>query len=296
MKTNLFIIVVIAGTISACTLEGVKADINQNSNDSIHNTIDTLSPNLLSNTVEAVKPDTLISGETNDMVWSNSQGLRIEWKQKQTKVAINQGDAIFVNYEARVARGEVYDSNTEIGRPVPLKLGMGQIVKGWETALLNMHIGDIGRIMIPSALGYGEQGYLGKVPRHADIIVEIEIVAKIEPIVLSEGVKVFKYFKGDTSLQTPIKNQNITFDYFAFKKGKEPGMYDNSYKKGASFTVRFKNDNVVDGLHQGLEVLRKGDKAFIDIPSNLAYHKKGLQDLVPPNTDIVFDVRIQEIK
>ncbi len=300
MKTKFQLILILSAGLTACTFEGVKDSSTQiNDKDTLHNKlskVDSAFINMEDNLVEEIKPDTLESGKQNEMVWMSPEGIRIEWRRKKTTENISTDNVILVNYEARVARGEIYDSNTEIGHPVPLKLGVGQLVKGWELALLQMHAGDMGRIMIPSSMAYGEHGYLGKVPQNADIIVEIEIVKKITPVKLDEGVRVYIYEYGDTANALPEKNQEITFDYFAYRKGKTAGIYDNSYAKGAPFTVKFKNDNVVDGLHQGLEILRQGDKAYIDIPSQLAYGKKGMLDLVPSNTDIVYDIRIQEIK
>ncbi len=149
--------------------------------------------------------------------------------------------------------------------------------------------------MIPAKLGYGETGLLGVVPQNADIIVDIEIVSKVEPIVLQEGVKIYKYEQISEGAY-PQKNQEITFDYFAFKTGDDAGMYNNSYEGGEPFSFKFENDNVIDGLHIGFSKIRANEKVYIHIPTKLAYGSKGLVDMVPPNTDIVFDVRVESIK
>ncbi|MFD1550667.1 hypothetical protein DNU06_06325 [Putridiphycobacter roseus] len=283
---------------SNCEIGGIKKHQTANAdNDSIPELSAVDSAFIqLEKKVEPVQIDSVKDASGNNLVWNGEDGLRIEWKKRSNNGPILKGDVVLANFEARVARGEVYDHNMEVGHPLPLKLGVGQLLKGWETALLEMHVGDIGRIMIPSKLAYGENGYYGKVPQNADIIVEIEIVDKVKPILLSEGVKVYKYSTKDTSSSLPVKDQKITFDYFSYRKGKNAGMYDNSYAKGKPFVMQFKNDNLVDGLHQGMGVLRAGDNAFIDIPAELAYGSTGLQELVPPNTPISFDVRIISIK
>lgn len=238
--------------------------------------------------------DDSIHGIANEMVYQAENGLRIEWTTKNTDLPINLNDVIMVNYKARVASGEQYDSNDEVGEPVPLKTNIGMMVKGLEMGLLKMNIGDKGRILIPAALGYGENGYSTIVPPDADLIFDIEIVRRIEPIVLEEGVKVYTWKKVKNSV--PItKNQLITFDYFAYTKGDKGKMYDNSYKKSEPFSFHLENDNVIDGLHQGMGVLHQGENAFIEIPSKLAYGSKGLVDLVPKNTDIVYDVRVSRV-
>lgn len=234
-----------------------------------------------------------INGQINEMVYQREDGLRIEWKRKKDD-PILLNEVVMVNYEARIAGGDVYDSNEELGEPVPLKTNIEMMVPGFEEGLLAMNVGDKGRIMIPMALGYGETGYPGLVPPEADLIIEIEIVERIEPIILEEGVKVYRWKTNEHGL-TPEKGQLITFDYFAYKKGENAGMYDNSFQNSQPFSFNFENDNVVDGLHQGMSVLKQDENAFIEIPSNLAYGNKGLVDLVPKNTDIVYDVRISSI-
>ncbi len=126
-------------------------------------------------------------------------------------------------------------------------------------------------------------------------IVDIEIVDVVDPIILDEGVKVYKWKTTDEG-KVPTKNQEITFDYFAFTTGAEGHMYDNSYQIGVPFTFKFQNAGVIDGLHQGMSVMKAGENAFFEIPYKLAYGKKGLLDLVPSNTDIVYDVRILSIE
>lgn len=236
-----------------------------------------------------------INGVPNEMVMMRADGLRVEWTKKNTDNQIQLNDAVMVNFKARVAGGEQYDSNDPLGEPVPLKTNIGMMVRGWEEGLLMMHVGDKGRIMIPNALGYGEDGYLDKVPPRADLIIDIEIVSRIEPIVLEEGVKVYKY-KTVTEGKNPVKNQLITFDYFAFTVGKEGHLYDNSYKHGEPFSFKFENAGVVEGLHQGMSVIKAGENAFIEIPAELAYGKQGLIDFVPSKTDIVYDVRVISVE
>lgn len=283
----------------SCDFSGVKSS-NDNDTD-IADTAGTDSVIALDSGIDSTESDLpfallkdTILGEANSMVYNGEGGLRVEWTVKNEGDPIALNDVVLVNYTARVAAGEVFDSNSEMKSPAPLKTNIGMMVEGWEKGLLEMNIGDVGRIMIPSALAYGENGYSSIVPPDADLIVEIEIVERVTPIVLSEGVKIYTW-KQNTSANKPEKDQLITFDYFAYRKGSKGGLYDNSFKDSQPFSFRFENDNVIDGLHQGMKVVRSGENAFIEIPSKLAYGSKGLVDLVPKNTDIVYDVRLLSI-
>ena len=261
-------------------------DISVNTNDSSASTVEIDPTKVMTDSID---------GQPNEMVFQREDGLRIEWTKKNKENPIELNDVVMVNYDARVAAGEKYDSNKEVGKPVPLKTNIGMMIQGWEEGLLYMHEGDKGRIMIPAALAYGETGYKTIVPPQADIIVDIEIVEIIEPQLLEDGVKVYKWQTAESG-KKPVKNQKITFDYFAYKKGKKAGLYDNSFKNAEPFTFKFKNDNVIDGLHIGMSVMKPGENAFIEIPAAVAYSSKGVVDLVPPNTDVVYDVRVQSIE
>lgn len=287
MKYFIFLIPVFV--VCSCELQGVEGDGPDN---------DSITSNQNNNSAldeNGFKLADSINGVPNEMVLSRQDGLRIEWTKKNTTNQIQLNDVVMVNFKARVAGGEQYDSNEELGEPIPLKTNIGMMVKGWEEGLLMMHVGDKGRIMIPNALGYGEDGYLTVVPPKADLIIDIEIVSRIEPIVLDEGVKVYKY-KTVKDGKNPVKNQLITFDYFAFTVGPDGHLYDNSYKNGTPFSFKFENAGVVEGLHQGMSVIKAGENAFIEIPAELAYGKKGLIDLVPSKTEIVYDVRVTSIE
>ncbi len=296
MRIRLLSLLTLVLIISSCNLEGVKKKPEQN----FFEMIDTSIVEMVKEVDEVTLPinlikDTLDNGSKNDLVWNGKNGLRIEWITKKESNRIKQGNVVLVNYKARVARGEVYDSNTKLNKPVPLKTGIGQLISGWETGLLQMSVGDKGRIMIPSKLAYGEAGILGRVPQNSDIIIDIEIIAIVEPIELIDGVKLYKY-ESVTEQVFATKNQLITFHYFAYRTGKTARMYTNSYEKGEPFQIKFENDNVVEGLHIGLSQISANEKAFIEIPAEMAYGKKGLLDLVPGNTDIIFDVRVESIK
>ena len=300
MKKILSYGIIIGVLTVSCEFEGVKSSDSENSSVVANN--DTSETNLHdftnNDSTESDKPYSLlkdsIQGTPNEMVYQHESGLRVEWTVKSEADPIKLNDVVMVNYDARVAAGEQFDSNKDYGKPVPLKTNIGMMVEGWEMGLLQMNIGDKGRIMIPNALAYGEDGYLTVVPPGADLIVEIEIVERVEPILLDEGVKVYKWHANSDGVAAE-KNKRITFDYFAYTKGDDAHLYDNSYQNSQPFSFKLENDNVVDGLHQGMSILRDGENAFIEIPADLAYGSKGLANLVPANTDIVYDVRIGSI-
>ncbi|KAG5616729.1 hypothetical protein H5410_016553 [Solanum commersonii] len=65
------------------------------------------------------------------------------------------GKKVGVRYTGKLKKnGKIFDSN--IGkRPFEFRLGIGQVIKGWDVGVNGMRVGDKRRITIPPAMGYG---------------------------------------------------------------------------------------------------------------------------------------------
>jgi FKBP-type peptidyl-prolyl cis-trans isomerase len=66
--------------------------------------------------------------------------------------------------------------------------------------------------------------------------------------------------------------------------------YKSETNKPKQITVG--NDDVESGLHRGLQYLKKGDKAILILPSNLAHGLLGDFKKIPPQMPIVYEIEI----
>lgn len=51
-------------------------------------------------------------------------------------------------------------------------------------------------------------------------------------------------------------------------------------------------ENIESGIHKGLQLLKRGDKALLIIPSPLAHGLLGDMDKIPPQMPIVYDLEV----
>jgi len=73
--------------------------------------------------------------------------------------AAKAGDQIVANYHGvSFSTGEVFDSSFESGMPLPVQLGAGGVIPGFEQGLDGMKVGERRQVTIPSELAYGPQG------------------------------------------------------------------------------------------------------------------------------------------
>jgi FKBP-type peptidyl-prolyl cis-trans isomerase 2 len=80
---------------------------------------------------------------------------------------VQNGDSVKVNYTGRLEDGSVFDSSLTEGRePLAAILGNGQLIKGFESGLMGMSIGDKKTIEIEPVDAYGEviEGMVSEVP------------------------------------------------------------------------------------------------------------------------------------
>lgn len=70
---------------------------------------------------------------------------------------VQNGDSVKVNYTGRLEDGSVFDSSLTEGRePLAAVLGQGQLIKGFESGLMGMSIGDKKTVEIEPSEAYGE--------------------------------------------------------------------------------------------------------------------------------------------
>ena len=78
---------------------------------------------------------------------------------------IQNGSTVNVHYTGRLTNGEVFDSS-EGKEPLSFTVGSGQIIPGFESAIIGKNTGDKVTVNIPPAQAYGEvrEDLLVKVP------------------------------------------------------------------------------------------------------------------------------------
>ncbi|KAH8833907.1 hypothetical protein DL96DRAFT_1578805 [Flagelloscypha sp. PMI_526] len=87
------------------------------------------------------------------------------------------GDKLQVHYTGKLySNGNKFDSSLDRGQPLPLTLGAGMVISGWEEGLLGMCLNEKRTLTIPSAKAYGSRGFGQVIPPNSALVFDVELV------------------------------------------------------------------------------------------------------------------------
>ena len=86
------------------------------------------------------------------------------------------GETVIVHYTGMLTNGVKFDSSLDRNEPFEFKLGVGQVIRGWDEGFSNLRVGDHAILLIPAALGYGSRGAGGVIPPDSKLIFVVELV------------------------------------------------------------------------------------------------------------------------
>ena len=103
--------------------------------------------------------------------------LQIEELVVGTGDSPTQDQTVVVHYTGWLTDGKKFDSSVDRGQPFEFKIGVGQVIQGWDEGVLTMKIGGKRKLTIPSELAYGSREVgNGLIPANSTLIFEVELL------------------------------------------------------------------------------------------------------------------------
>ena len=70
---------------------------------------------------------------------------------------VEKGSKVKVHYKGTLTDGEQFDSSYDKGETLPFEVGAGQMIPGFDAAVVGMETGDKKTVTIPSSEAYGDR-------------------------------------------------------------------------------------------------------------------------------------------
>ena len=88
------------------------------------------------------------------------------------------GDTVQVHYVGvSFSSGEEFDASWNRGEPLRFKLGVGQVIAGWDQGVQGMKVGGRRKLVIPPSLAYGDRGAPGAIKPGETLIFVCDLVS-----------------------------------------------------------------------------------------------------------------------
>jgi FKBP-type peptidyl-prolyl cis-trans isomerase len=203
---------------------------------------------------------------------------------------------------------------------------------GATEALKMMSVGSKASIIVPSSIGFGEQGRGQMVQPFTTLLYDLEMVgfqskADYDKEKAAEQLKVeatkekakademgnlAKYIKGnnistkptasglyyiETAAGTgekPVAGKKVTVHYTGTLL--DGTKFDSSVDRGQPFEFVLGQGQVIQGWDEGIAMMKKGGKAKLIIPSAIAYGPDGRMPSIPPSATLIFEVELIDFK
>lgn len=240
---------------------------------------------------------------TNDTITTVSGLKYIIWKKGDGEKA-ETGDNVSVHYAGRLLDGSPFDDSYKRGKPFTFPLGGGRVIKGWDEAIAYLNVGDSATLIIPSELGYGAADR-PTIPANSTLIFDVQLMdvkkvvkpvpyetAGFDTLTTMTGLK---YIRLNETEGTPVTaGSTVAVHYTGYLL--DGTIFDSSISRGEPISFPIGVGRVIKGWDEGIALLKVGEKARLLIPSALAYGERGAGGLIPPNTDLIFDVELVSVK
>ena len=108
----------------------------------------------------------------------------------------------------------------------------------------------------------------------------------------STGLKyqILKTVNNDSA--KPQKGKKVAIHYTGWLSvnGKPGTKFDSSVDRGQPFAFTVGIGQVIKGFDEGVMMMKVGEKTRLTIPSNLAYGNRQVGELIPANSELIFDI------
>ncbi|MFE9255001.1 FKBP-type peptidyl-prolyl cis-trans isomerase [Streptomyces sp. NPDC006879] len=255
-----------------------------------------------------------------------SKDLAVKVLVAGSGATVAKGDKLQFHYLGQIwDTAKVFDNSYDRKKSVVYPIGAGQLIPGWDKALVGRKAGDRVQLAIPPELGYGTQGNpQGGIKGTDTLVFVVDVVGSFNAKSSAQGKEIAQ---DDISLPKVGANKDGAAPTIDVPKGKPAPKklvssyilegdgpevkledtlllqykgvlwtngkeFDSSYKRAE--LAEFPLQQLVKGWQQGLAGKKAGSRVMLVVPPELGYGDKESGE-IPANSTLVFSLDILAI-
>ena len=113
---------------------------------------------------------------------------------------------------------------------------------------------------------------------------------------MPDGLKYTDSKTGDGATAKSGNKVSVHYTGWLSDNGAKGKKFDSSVDRGQPFQFTLGAKQVIAGWDEGVAGMKVGGKRKLIIPAKLAYGEREIEDVIPANSDLVFDVELISVK
>ncbi|UCG52766.1 MAG: FKBP-type peptidyl-prolyl cis-trans isomerase [Candidatus Latescibacterota bacterium] len=238
--------------------------------------------------------------------WTTESGLQVTEVHQGTGAVPKQGEIISLHYTGWYLDGDQFDTTAQLEGPRKFRFGKDELLPGLEEGVATMRKGGKRILILPPHLAFGEEGRPGVVPPMTWVKFEVELVdiepAPLQPIPWNEagreiiatksGLQIVDFAVGTGEF--PELGSTVVVHYSGFLE--DGTVFDSTIFRRNPVEFQVDAEKLIPGWVEGLLSMREGGMRKLIIPPFLGYGEKGFGKKVPPNSTLIYDIQLLEVR
>ncbi len=242
--------------------------------------------------------------------------IAVVYKEHGTGISLAGKKYLTAHYIVTTAQGREIRNSYKQGNAIIVSLVDNTQKQDWITVLRKLHVGDEVNMTIPDSMVYKNWRAFLPTPPFKLMSLKVDMLVLAAEDELPPNAVVLD--ESETKIPLPLDvegkdTQTIRsgLRYIAVKKNidgdptyngrkvnihytgyfEDGTIFDASYPNGHPLSFTLTRNEVIDGLDEGVRLMKTGEKYRFIIPPKLGYGKRQ-QGSIPPNTTLIFDVEL----
>ena len=92
---------------------------------------------------------------------------------------VNPHDVVSIEYIGKLLDGSIFDASFDRGDSLTFEVSSNKVIKGLDSGMLKMKVGEEFRFIIPYMLAYGENGREPIIPAKSNLVFDVRLLSKV---------------------------------------------------------------------------------------------------------------------